>query len=305
MRRILPLTLAAAILLAGCKKSIPDNVAAMVNNRPITYADLDKQFQLQFSGTGERQQNDDQAMSQKLEVLRTLIDNEIMLQRAEKQSLMAVDADVEAKFNELKAPYTQEEFQRLLNVRKITADDLKAQLRRDLSVAKLIAKEITSHIAISDKDVADFYNSNKAGFNLAEPQVHLLQILVTPQPNPEVRNLKSDKAQTEDQARAKMQMIEARLQQGEDFAVVAQSFSEDPATAANGGDLGFIPESSLEKVNSEIRKMVMSMQAGQVSKVIRTPEGYRLLKVVSKEPAGQRELNDPREQYERFIDQMG
>ncbi|MEO8129567.1 MAG: peptidylprolyl isomerase, partial [Bryobacteraceae bacterium] len=53
---------------------------------------------------------------------------------------------------------------------------------------------------------------------------------------------------------------------------------------------------SLEKVNSEIRKMVMSMQAGQVSKVIRTPEGYRLLKVVSKEPAGQRELNDPRVQ---------
>src|SRR4051812_21309262 len=80
MRRILPLTLAAGLVLAGCKKSIPDNVAAMVNNRPITYAELDKQFQLQFSGNGERP-NDDQAMSQKLEVLRTLIDNEIMLQR--------------------------------------------------------------------------------------------------------------------------------------------------------------------------------------------------------------------------------
>src|SRR6185295_9972483 len=104
MRRILPLALAAALLSSGCKKSIPDNVAAMVNNRPITYADLDKQFQLQFSGSGERPPNDDQAMSQKLEVLRTLIDNEIMLQRAEKQSLMAVDADVDAKFNELKAP---------------------------------------------------------------------------------------------------------------------------------------------------------------------------------------------------------
>ena len=112
MRRILPLTLAAALLLSGCKKSVPDNVAALVNDRPISYADLDKQFQLQFSGSGERP-NDDQAMSQKLEVLRTLIDNEIMLQRAEKQSLMAVDADVQAKFNELKAPYTQEEFQRL------------------------------------------------------------------------------------------------------------------------------------------------------------------------------------------------
>ncbi len=297
MQRILFLTLAAALVLAGCKKSVPENVAAMVNNRPISYADLDKQFQVQFSGgPAAGHPNDDQAMAQKLEVLRTLIDNEIMLQRAEKQSLMAVDADVEAKFNELKAPYTQEEFQSRLNARKITAADLKAQLRRDLSVNKLMTKEITSHISISDKDVADFYNANKASFNLAEPQVHLSQILVTPQPNSDVRNLKNDKAQNEDQAKKKIQMIEARLSQGDDFATVAQSFSEDPGSAANGGDLGFVPESALEKANPELRKMVMSMQAGQVSRVILTPEGFRLLRVISKEPAGQRELNDPRVQ---------
>ena len=54
---------------------------------------------------------------------------------------MATDADVEAKFNELKAPYTQEEFQKQLNARKMTVDDLKAQLRRDLSVEKLSTKK--------------------------------------------------------------------------------------------------------------------------------------------------------------------
>ena len=65
-------------------------------------------------------------MIQKLEVLRTLVDNEIMLQRAEKLGLMAVDADVEAKFNELKAPYTQEEFQNQLDARKMTVEDLES-----------------------------------------------------------------------------------------------------------------------------------------------------------------------------------
>ena len=59
-------------------------------------------------------------MSQKLEILRGLIDNEIMLQRAEKLGLMAVDADVDAKINELKAPYTKEEFQRQLTQKKMT-----------------------------------------------------------------------------------------------------------------------------------------------------------------------------------------
>src|SRR5580704_9586315 len=108
-----------AALLAGCNRSAPPNVAATVNGRAITYAELDKQYQSSFNAPNDHP-SDDQLDIQKLEVLRTLIDSEIMLQRAEKMGLMAVDADVEAKFSELKAPYTQEEFQKQLNARKMT-----------------------------------------------------------------------------------------------------------------------------------------------------------------------------------------
>src|SRR6202162_74798 len=187
--------------LAGCDRSAPANVAATVNGRAITYAQLDKQFQAQFGGAAGEPSSGDQALIQKLEVLRTLVDNEIMLQRAEKLGLMAGDADVDAKFNELKAPYTQEEFQKQLDARKMTVDELKAQLRRDLSVQKLFNKEITSQINITDKDIADFYGGNKASFDLAEPQIHMAQIMVTPAPDPNVHNLKNDKAQNDDQAR--------------------------------------------------------------------------------------------------------
>jgi len=284
-----------ALALIGCRKAPPTGVAAVVNGRPIQYSELDKQFEFQFSSSGEKP-SDDQRTIQKLELLRSMIDNEIMLQRAEKLGLMAVDADVEAKFNELKAPYTQEEFQKQMQARKMSVEDLKAQLRRDLSIQKLINKEITSHISITDKDVADFYAANKASFNLQEPQVHLAQIMTTPTPDPNVRNLKNDKAQNDEQARKKILMLEARAKQGEDFAMLAQNFSEDPNSAANGGDIGFIGESSLERANPELRKLVMSMQPGQISGVIKTQEGYRILKLISKEPAGQRELNDPRVQ---------
>jgi peptidyl-prolyl cis-trans isomerase SurA len=284
------------LLLAGCKRSPSASVAATVNGHPITYADLDKQYyaaQLSQSGMNEA---DDQLSIQRLQVLRTLIDNELMLQRAEKLGLMAQEADVEAKFSELKSPYTQEEFQKQLDERKMTAEELKAQIRRDLSVQRLFNKEITSHISISDKDVADFYNNNKSSFNLAEPRVHIAQLLVTPHPDPNVRNLKSDKAQTEEQAKKKIEMLAALLRQGEDFGLLAQNYSEDPETSPNGGDLGFIPESALEKANVELRKLVMELQPGQISRIMHTEEGYRILKVISKEPAGQRELNDPRVQ---------
>jgi peptidyl-prolyl cis-trans isomerase SurA len=284
----------ALVLLIGCNRSAPANVAATVNGRSITYAELDKQFQTQF-GPAEHA-NDDQTMIQRLEVLRTLIDSEVMLQRAEKMGLMAVDADVDAKFTELKAPYTAEEFQKQLDSRKMSVEDLKAQLRRDLSVQKLFNKEITSKINITDQDISEFYNSNKSSFNLAEPQIHMAQLLVTPGPDPNVRNLKNDKAQDEQQAQAKIKGLLARVQQGEDFAMLAQNYSEDPNSAQAGGDMGFIPESALDKANADLRRVVNSLRPGETTTVLRTSEGYRILKLITREPAGQRDLSDPKVQ---------
>ncbi len=296
MRRWLsfaPLLLLAAA--AACRRSPPANVAATVNDRPITYEELDKYYRSQFPNPPE-QPSDEQVWYQKLELLRILIDNEIMLQRAEKLGLMAVDADVDAKVNELRAGSTQEEFQKQLQARKLTLEDLRAQLRRDLSIQKLFNKEITAHIGITDKEVAEFYQANKASFNLPEPQYHIAQILVTPFPDVNVRNLKNDKAQNELEARKKIEMIAARLRAGEDFAMLAQNYSEDPNTAANGGDFGFIPASALEKADVELRKLLLSLKPGEVSPVVRTAEGYRILRLISREPAGQRELTDPRVQ---------
>ncbi len=284
------------MLLAGCNKPVSPDVAATVNGRPITYSELDRAMTTQFP-SGQLNSTGEQKTGVRLEALRTLIDNEIFLQRAEKEGLLASDADVDAKFNELKAPYTQEEFQKLLQQRKMSVADYKVQIRRELSMQKLFNKEIGSHITITDKDVTDFYNSNKASFNLPENKVRLAQILVTPTGEATVNNLKNDKAQSDLQAQAKIKMIELRIRQGEEFGTLAQNYSEDQF-AANGGDIGFVPESALGQANPELRKLILEMTPGQVSPVIKTPEGYRIIKLIAKEPAGQRELSDPRVQEE-------
>jgi len=283
------------VTLVSCQHPVSSNTAANVNGHPVTYSELDRALTAQFPAT-KLKSNDDQSAQLRLDTLRALIDNEIMLQRAEKEGLLATDADVDTKYNELKAPYTQEEFQKLLQQRKMSVSDLRAQIRRDLSVQKLFNKEIGSHITISDADVANFYNANKASFNLPENEVRLAQIVVTPTPDPNVQNLKHDKAHNEEQAKNKIQALQLRLRQGEDFAELAQNYSEDSKTAPNGGDLGFIPESSLDKANPELRSIILAMTPGQISKIIHTPEGYRIIKLIAKEPAGQRELSDPRVQ---------
>ncbi len=297
MKRYLLYLIAALAVFAqfSCKRSLPAGIAAEVNGRAITDAELTKSFQTQFPDPIEGA-NEDLVQTQRLDVLTSLITNEILLQRAEKMGLAAVDADVEAEFNKLKAPYTKEEFQNQLNDRKLTEADLKSQVRRQLTVDKLINKEITSHITITDADVTNFYNANKTSFNLAEPQIHMAQILVTPYADPEVRNLKNSKSQNEAEARAKIEDLLARLRRGDDFAMVAQNYSEDAKSVANGGDMGFLPESALDKVSPELRKIIMGLQPGAMSQVIHTEEGYRILKVISREPAGQRDLNDPRVQ---------
>jgi peptidyl-prolyl cis-trans isomerase SurA len=292
---VVPFLLLAGLPAASCKHTPPANVAAEVNNHAITYTELEKAYQSQYP-----QQPDgisqDLAMSQKLDLLGNLITKEIMLQRAEKSGLTATDADVDTELNKMKAPFTKEEFERQLNARHMTLDDLRAQIRQQLTVEKLTNKEITSHVTITDADVTSFYNSNKKSFNFAEPQVHMAQILVTPFPDANVRNLKNSKAQNDAEASAKVKDLEARLKRGEDFAMLAQNYSEDPNTAPNGGDMGFIPESNLEKASPELRRMVMSLSSNAVSPIIHTQDGYRILRMISKEPAGQRDLNDPRVQ---------
>lgn len=287
--------LLSCLAMVACRTAAAPDVAATVNGRPIYFTEVDKAYKTQFPGRVEGE-NEDEIQLRRLEVLRSLIDNELMLQRAEKGGLIATDADVEARLNELKAPYTKEEFDKQLGQWGLRLDELKARIRKDESVKKLFNKDITSKINITDADVANFYNANRGSFNLPEPQVHMAQILVTPRQDPNVHNLKNDKARNDDEAKRKIQALEARLRQGEDFAMLAQNYSEDPVSTPNGGDIGFLPESSMDKTSPELKKMVLALQPGQLSPIIHDNEGYRILKMISKEPAGQRDLSDPRVQ---------
>ena len=290
--------------LTGCpKKQAAGDVVARVNGKAILRSEVEKYYNNQTAGTPQKPTGE-AATSLRLNILRELIDNEIMMQRAEKLGLLATDAEVDNKLTEIKAPYTAEEFDRRLKEKSLTVEDFKLDLRRNLTVQKVLNKEVTSKISISDADISAYYNERKAEFNLIEPQYHLAQILITAQPNPQVRNLKNSKAQSEAEARAKAQMVMNRLESGEDFASVAMNYSEDAQTANNGGDMGFAPESSLKSMAIQepaTRDAILRLKPGETSGILavsagRQVLGYRIVKLVGKEPAGQRDLSDPRVQ---------
>ena len=291
------LTCFAGITACSSKRGGSD-VLASVDGRKIYRADVEKYYQNQTAGS-EQQPTGEQAVTLRLNILHELIDNEILMHRAEKLGLLATDDEVDRKLNEIRSPFTNEQFDARLKEKKISLDDFKRDIRRSLTVDKVLNKEVTSKVSVSDQDISNYYNAHKSEFNLIEPQYHLARILVTAVPNPQSRYLK-DKAQNAAEAMKKIQMIENRLDSGEDFGTVAMNYSEDADTANSGGDIGFQPESSL---HTDTGALVMKLKPGQYSAPLpisnpATKElfGYQIVKLVAKEPAGQRELADPRVQ---------
>jgi peptidyl-prolyl cis-trans isomerase SurA len=296
---------AAALLLlvSACgKKAGDDDVVASVDGRKIYRVDLEKYYDNQ-QAESQQKLSGEQATSLRLGILRQLIDNEILMRRAEKLGLLATDDEVDRKLGEIKSPFTNEQFDARLKEKKITMDDFKREVRRSLTVEKVLNKEITSKISVSDQDIAQYYNDHRSEFNFIETQYHLAHIWVTSTPNPQVHNQKNDKAQNEAEAHKKIEMIANRLDSGDDFGALASNYSEDPETSGNGGDLGFTPESSLRNTDPNTRDIVMKLKAGQYSQVIpvvnpmnKQVAGYRIVKLIAKEPAGQQQLSDPRVQ---------
>jgi len=222
----LPLAAMAIALATGCNKQAqhaPD-VWAMVNGKEIKREEVDKYYRTRVNPEGQ-EPSQEESLSQKLNVLDELINNEILLEKAKKLNLEASDGEVEDKFTELKSPYTEDEFQRRLKDQAMTVEDLKLELRRQLSIQKLLNHEVVAKISITDQDISGFYDANKAQFNVAEPQYHIAQIVVTPRKEQQIRNRKNDDAANEAEAQRKVKMLMDRLNSGADFSQLAMDYS--------------------------------------------------------------------------------
>lgn len=296
---LLPAAVLVASLFVGCKRqeSHAPDVWAVVNGTEIKRDEVEKYYRTRINPEAQ-ETSPEEVLSGKLNVVEQLINNEILLERAKKLNLEASDGEVEDKFTELKSGYTEEEFQKKLKDGGMTVDDLKKDLRRQLSIQKLLNREVAAKVTITDQDVTDFYNTNRNQFNVADAQYRISQIVITPRKDQMIRNRKNDDATDEAEAERKAKMLEDKLNSGADFAQLAMDYSEDPNTAATGGDLGYIPESSLNAPQTDpvLKRMVLSLKPGQVSPPIVLKDNIRILKLVAREAAGQRGINDPQVQ---------
>jgi peptidyl-prolyl cis-trans isomerase SurA len=286
----------SAALISACssQSTASDDVVAQVNGKEISTAELEKQYQVRINGA-EQQPSPEEADALKFQLLGQMINDRILLEMAAAGGLTATDAEVDSKFAELKTQYTAEQFEEMLKTQKMSVDDIKSEMRKSLTIEKLVNKEITNRIDTSDTEISDFYEKNKESFNLPE-SFHLAHIMVTPVQDGRVTNAKRDDAKTPADAQAKASRLLREIQGGMDFGVVARDWSEDSDTAPAGGDLNFRALADLNNIHPKLAEAVQRLKVGETSSVIETPYGYHILKLIERDAGGQKDLKNPQVQ---------
>jgi peptidyl-prolyl cis-trans isomerase SurA len=298
LRRAAAILLTAAALpyAAACSRptasrSLAPDVWAVVDGHDIHRAEVEEAYRASVDPT-PTPPSAEETLGLELNVLDELITQDILLARASAAHLDVTDADVTKAVTERQNGLTDAAFQMQLAERGLTPDDFKNGVRRELIVRKLVDRDVTSKINVTDAEITAYYNAHRAEFNVTEDQYHLAQILITPVQDQQITNRQHDDATSPADAQRKVTMLMDRLHKGEDFATLAMDYSEDPNSAPRGGDLGFVPASTLERVPPQVKKMVLDTKPGQVSAV--TLNGATtLLMVVAHEAPGQRELTTP------------
>jgi peptidyl-prolyl cis-trans isomerase SurA len=290
--------LVVGLLACGCRRQVSPDVLAEVNGYKIQRSEVDKMFNRLTAGVPEKLTSSEEQAA-RLKIVHQILERQLQLQRAEKLGMTATDEEVTTKFNQAKAPYTNEEFAKKLHDVGMTEDEYKQELRRGLTIDKMLTHEVGAKINISDADIQAFYNQHKSDFNVPEAQYRLAHIFVSNEAGPQTAQIPG-KAQNAAEAQQKIRLVYSRLESGEDFAAVAGRYSEDPESAKNGGEIGSTPESQLKGTDAATREAILKLKPGQFTSPIPVvnPQnhqqvGYRIVRLMAKDAAGQRDLNDP------------
>lgn len=274
-RQIATLALAtffAACLIAcqscGGKTNVGGkDVAATVNSKNITLADIDRIVNQQAQG---QQLSTLQQAAARLQVLDKLIEREVLYARAEKEKTIPTDDEVTTLINQQKQKYTAEEWAKNLKDSNLTEEQVKEEARKDFAINKLQEK-LYGKITIRDQEITDFYNANQAQF--VNPRgVYISDIVVDPADS---GGTYRDDAKSDAEATAKIQRIYATLKGGADFADVARSGSEDPS-GVRGGDLGMANERDLSQNGFPadlVSRFFNQLQVGSYTEPIRFADG--------------------------------
>jgi peptidyl-prolyl cis-trans isomerase C len=272
-------------------KMDPATPVAVVNGNPIIRRDYDRALSGQMQALQRMQGGMHGQVNQpneqiKKSVLDRLVAEELLYEESLNFPVENAEVQVQEMYEQSKASApSPEAFQQAMKAQGLTEKGVKELIGRRVSVRHYVDTQIRPGVAVTEEDVAKFYEENPDKFTVAEPMTKASHILIKVPADAE--------AETKDAAKKKTEALQARAASGEDFAILARENSEGPS-APRGGDLGFFTRARMVKPFADA---AFALDVGSVSEVVETQFGYHVIKVTDRMEAGP-------QSYDRIKDQV-
>jgi peptidyl-prolyl cis-trans isomerase SurA len=283
--------LAAGLLSAD---SVVEEIVARVNNDIITRSEYQRSRDELLNELKQKfgSDADTKFQEQQKNVLRDLIDQDLLVEKGKDLGISA-DTELVKRLDEMRKQMhleSMEDLEKAAQEQGVSFEDFKNNVRNQIITQEVIGREVGAKMQITHEEEQQYYDQHRSELEQPE-QVRLSEILISTQPNqPEGEAGKDLPQPTPEQLAAAEQKAREVLQQiksGTKFEDIAKKSSDGP-TSAEGGDLGYFKRGMLAK---ELEDITFNMKPGDVSDVIRTKQGFVILKVTEHTQAGIPPLN--------------
>jgi peptidyl-prolyl cis-trans isomerase SurA len=295
MKKFLPILAAVACLSVVASAQVVEEIICRVNNQIITRSEFARsKDQLRDEVKQQDPNNPDKAYADReKDVLRDLIDQQLLLDKAKDLGITG-DTDLIKQLDQMRKDMkldSMEALEKEAEKQGISWEDFKQTQRNQIITRKVIGEEVGGHLSISKEEEQKFYDEHKA--EMEQPEfIRLSEILVAPKTpsDPKAAAPAGSQPPADDAAQqaalkaaqAKADDLLKQIRDGANFDDIARKYSDGPS-AADGGALGIFKRGQLAK---ELEDKTFAMKSGDVTDVIRTKQGYVILKVVDHQQAG-------------------
>ena len=300
--------IALVFLPALAAGQVVEEIIARVNNQIVTRSEFARsKDQLREEAKQQDPGNADQIYAEReKDILRDLVDQQLLLEKGKDLSITG-DTELIKRLDQMRKDMkleSLEDLEKEATKQGVSWEDFKQNMRNQIITQRVIGEEVGAHLSVSKEEQQAFYDAHKNEMQQPE-SVRLSEILVAPKvPTPPAQPGASDQAaqttspppQPDEAAQAAaLAAAEARandllkqIRDGAAFEDIAKKYSDGPS-GPEGGMLGVFERGKLAK---ELEDKTFAMKAGDVTDVIRTKQGYVILKVNDHQMAGVPAMKD-------------
>lgn len=257
-------------------EAAPDAPVATVNGETISKGQLDRELAgIQGRMARQGQPVPEEALAQiRGQVLDQMIGEELLFQESHKQKIRVDDQKIQAQIDEMGQGFEDPAaFDLALANAGLSREALTERLRRQMAIQQLIEDKIVAGLEVAEARADEFYKANPEIFVQPE-QVQARHILIRAEAEAD--------AAAKAEARKQIDEIRQKAIEGQDFATLAKTHSQDPGSKENGGDLGFFARGQMVK---PFEDAAFGLKENEVSPVVETPFGFHLIQVTARKPA--------------------